>query len=220
MYAYAKMLGNDIKPSDYQLRRGIAMWDAWKKAGDDKHLVAEESYQPPELEVGDKILKGKFKNSPAEIKGFKKDKHNQPVLKTNKGDIQLFKPRVVKLMKESDFRPTTLKLGDHRGPYHPETMEPYPDNFKSAMDLHDVVDEMIENGIKPKVVNISPRHLLASQDWLSDHGSDEVVFPQYRDKPVVLDNHGELIILDGHHRCANALKNNKMVQVYLFDILT
>ena len=57
------------------------------------------SYQPPELTVGDKILKGKFKNSPAEIKGFTKDKHNQPVLKTNKGDVQLFKPRVAKLMK-------------------------------------------------------------------------------------------------------------------------
>jgi hypothetical protein len=59
-----------------------------------------ESYKPPSLEVGDKILKGKFKNSPAEIKGFKKDKHNQPVLKTNKGDVQLFKPRITKLMKE------------------------------------------------------------------------------------------------------------------------
>ena len=64
-------------------------------------FIAEaDSYQPPSLSVGDKILKGKFKNSPAEIKGFTKDKHNQPVLKTNKGDVQLFKPRVAKLMKE------------------------------------------------------------------------------------------------------------------------
>ena len=61
------------------------------------HITESESYQPPELEVGDKILKGKFKNSPAEIKGFTKDKHNQPVLKTNKGDVQLFKPRISKL---------------------------------------------------------------------------------------------------------------------------
>ena len=63
-----------------------------------------DSYQPPELNVGDKILKGKFKNSPAEIKGFTTDQHNQPVLKTNKGDVQLFKPRVEKLMnkKETD----------------------------------------------------------------------------------------------------------------------
>jgi hypothetical protein len=66
-------------------------------------IVETESYQPPELTVGDKILKGKFKNSPAEIKGFTKDKHNQPVLKTNKGDVQLFKPRVTKLMKEDEL---------------------------------------------------------------------------------------------------------------------
>ena len=62
-------------------------------------LVHEaDSYQPPELSVGDRILKGKFKNSPAEITGFTQDKHNQPVLKTDRGEVQLFKPRVVKLM--------------------------------------------------------------------------------------------------------------------------
>ena len=62
-------------------------------------LVHEaDSYQPPELSVGDRILKGKFKNSPAEITGFTQDKHNQPVLKTNRGEVQLFKPRVTKLM--------------------------------------------------------------------------------------------------------------------------
>jgi hypothetical protein len=63
-------------------------------------IIESELYQPPSLSVGDKILTGKFKNSPAEIKGFKKDKHNQPVLKTNKGDVQLFKPRISKLMPE------------------------------------------------------------------------------------------------------------------------
>ena len=98
MYAYAKMLGNDIRPSFQRTTAGRGMWDAWRKSGEAQHLVAEDSYQPPTLHTGDKILKGRFKNSPAEIKGFKKDKHNQPVLKTNKGDIQLFKPRVTKLM--------------------------------------------------------------------------------------------------------------------------
>jgi hypothetical protein len=62
--------------------------------------LLETTYQPPALSVGDTILKGKFKNSPAEIKGFKKDKHNQPVLKTNKGDVQLFKPRITKLINK------------------------------------------------------------------------------------------------------------------------
>ena len=61
--------------------------------------VAEaETYQPPEFAVGDRILKGKFKNSPATIKGFSKDKKNQPVLQTDKGAVQLFKPRIQKLM--------------------------------------------------------------------------------------------------------------------------
>ena len=61
-------------------------------------IVEADSYSPPTLNVGDRILKGKFKNSPAGITGFTKDKHNQPVLKTNRGEVQLFKPRVTKLM--------------------------------------------------------------------------------------------------------------------------
>ena len=54
----------------------------------------------PNIEVGDTVMVGKFKNSKAEIKGFTKDDHNQPVLKTNKGDQKLFKPRILKLMKD------------------------------------------------------------------------------------------------------------------------
>ena len=79
-----------------------------------------DSYQPPKLSVGDKILKGKFKNSPAEIKGFTKDKHNQPVLKTNKGEVQLFKPRISKLMKE-EINPDIL----HPNFYHEQQIGDY-----------------------------------------------------------------------------------------------
>ena len=39
MYAYAKMLGNDIRPSYNQTSQGQAMWAAWNKAGDAKHLI-------------------------------------------------------------------------------------------------------------------------------------------------------------------------------------
>ena len=42
MYAYAKMLGNDVKPSKYQSDMGKAMWAGWKKSGDAKHLANEE----------------------------------------------------------------------------------------------------------------------------------------------------------------------------------
>jgi len=39
----------------------------------------------------------------AEVTGFKTDDNNQPVLKTTKGDQKLFKPRISKLMKESEL---------------------------------------------------------------------------------------------------------------------
>ncbi len=54
----------------------------------------------PTLEVGDELMVGKFKNRKATIKGFKTDKHGQPVAKTDKGDQPIFKGRVKKLMKD------------------------------------------------------------------------------------------------------------------------
>ncbi len=40
MYAYAKMLGNDIKPSTYQSQMGKQMWRKWHEKGDAQHLIA------------------------------------------------------------------------------------------------------------------------------------------------------------------------------------
>lgn len=42
MYAYARMLGNTIKPSSIQLPPGKKMWQAWEKSGDAEHLMKEE----------------------------------------------------------------------------------------------------------------------------------------------------------------------------------
>jgi hypothetical protein len=52
----------------------------------------------PSIDVNDVILVGKFKNRKATVKGFTSDQNNQPVLKTDKGDQKLFKPRLTKLM--------------------------------------------------------------------------------------------------------------------------
>ena len=41
MYAYAKMLGNDIRPSWNRTAQGKGMWAAWEKSGDAKHLMPE-----------------------------------------------------------------------------------------------------------------------------------------------------------------------------------
>ncbi len=59
----------------------------------------EDSLKLDDVEVGDEVKVGRFKNSKAIVKGFKKDDHNQPVLKTTKGDQKLFKPRISKLEK-------------------------------------------------------------------------------------------------------------------------
>lgn len=41
IYAYVRALGNTIVPSRNQLPAGRAMWDAWKKSGDAKHLMRD-----------------------------------------------------------------------------------------------------------------------------------------------------------------------------------
>ena len=61
-------------------------------------LTEDEKLELPDLEVGDEMMVGKFKNRLATIKGFKKDKNNQPIAKTDKGDQQIFKGRLKKLM--------------------------------------------------------------------------------------------------------------------------
>lgn len=60
----------------------------------------KDTLELPDIEVGDVVLVGKFKNRKATVKGFKTDDNNQPVLKTDKGDQKLFKPRLTKLMTE------------------------------------------------------------------------------------------------------------------------
>ena len=63
-------------------------------------IIEADSYQAPEIEKGDEVKVGKFKNRKATVKSITKDKNNQPVLKTNKGEHKLFKPRIDKLEEE------------------------------------------------------------------------------------------------------------------------
>lgn len=54
----------------------------------------------PTIKIGDIVMVGKFKNRKATVKGLTKDKNNQPVLKTDKGDHPLFRPRLAKLISD------------------------------------------------------------------------------------------------------------------------
>jgi len=62
--------------------------------------ITDNKLKLPDLEVGDILMVGKFKNRKATIKGFTTDKHGQPVAKTDKGDQAIFKGRVKKLMDD------------------------------------------------------------------------------------------------------------------------
>lgn len=117
------------------------------------------------------------------------------------------------------YRDTTLPLGKYRGPYDPRTMQHYSDEHVDSSELTDIVEELIDDGYEPEVVRMDPKNLTATQDWLSDYGSDEAMFPEYTDRPVVLRDGQHFYILDGHHRVASALKANKPIFVYLFSEL-
>ena len=60
--------------------------------------LAGDTLKLPELKVGETVLVGKFKNRKAVIKGFTTDKNGHPVVQTDKGDYQVFKFRLAKLM--------------------------------------------------------------------------------------------------------------------------
>ena len=83
--------------------------------------VDEATLDLPDLETGDELMVGKFKNRKATIKDFKKDDHGQPVAVTNKGDQKIFKGRVKKLMPtegESPHKKGTEKYRKHMAAMH------------------------------------------------------------------------------------------------------
>ena len=131
--------------------------------------------------------------------------------------------RADEFLKENDdddhgYLPTPLRLGDYRDPYNPRDYGPYDDKFKDNQDLRDIVENLIDAGVEPAVVMISPRLLTATQDWLADarYRDSDPLFGDYEDRPVVLKYRGVDYILDGHHRCSSALRANQKLNVYMF----
>jgi hypothetical protein len=109
-----------------------------------------------------------------------------------------------------------LRMSEYRGKAHPATNEPYDAKFKFSGDLKDRVHGLLDAGAKPKVIQVNPRHLLATQDWLSSQGGGKPAFTTMKQHPVVLQKDNKMYILDGHHRSADALKSGSPIQVYLF----
>ena len=80
-----------------------------------KNLNIEYQVLKEELEVGDEVLMGKYRNKRAIIKDFGKDKNNQPTIKTTKGERSMYSFRVAKFMEG------------------PSATEKYQDFFKKKM---------------------------------------------------------------------------------------
>lgn len=183
-------------------------------------ITEGEKYQPPALSVGDKILKGKFKNSPAEIKGFTKDKHNQPVLKTNKGDVLLFKPRISKLMKEGVGSTTTLdQLYGGDFPDRDETFWDYVSN--SELDNPLQVQTLQRHLVKIMLLSQYRAEDIEDITDMLDDEQQEIVDSYVNDPAlsskviVVADNR----IIDGNHRAlAAAIKGVPINYVDLSEL--
>ena len=84
-------------------------------AADKSADKSDDTLKLPDLNVGDTLLVGKFKNRAAEIKGFEKDEKGQPVAQTTKGDQKIFKPRIAKLIPTADDTKSEAELFDKLG---------------------------------------------------------------------------------------------------------
>ena len=94
-----------------------------------QRLVAE--LKLPDLEKGDTLLVGKFKNRKAEIEGFSTDENNQPVAKTTKGDQKIFKPRIAKLMPGAEEKKEPEPVEENVAGDVRKAKEKHPENYCS-----------------------------------------------------------------------------------------
>jgi hypothetical protein len=83
--------------------------------------------------------------------------------------------------------------------------------------LINAVEAQIAAGIEPQVATVNPAQLFATQDWLSNYGSDGALFDEYEDLPVVYIKDNRYHVLDGHHRVARAQKSGAKIQAYVFN---
>jgi len=140
-------------------------------------MKAIDSYlaeSAPTVKVGDEILIGKWKNKTATIKGVGKDKNNQPILKTDKGDVSLYHFRIKKLMppkvkKESkEVTPVIKKTRTNVEQYEvcPHCMEEIREK-SSYMDKENYIYHRpcIEKGPIGKLTPMSQEELRERMGW-------------------------------------------------------
>jgi hypothetical protein len=123
--------------------------------------------------------------------------------------------KITEITQDPNIWPTTLRLGNYLN-WNAAEFEK-TDDYHDANDLINNVEDQIEDGIEPQVVSVAPAQLYATQDYLSNYGSDGSMIEEYADLPVVYVKGNKTYILDGHHRVARALKSGTPVRVYAFS---
>ena len=122
--------------------------------------------------------------------------------------------RITEIARDPNIWPTTLRVGKYLDQQTAEFEK--ADDYLDAGQLINAVEDQIAAGVDPQVVTVNPAQLFATQDWLSNYGSDGALFDEYEDLPVVYKKDNRLYILDGHHRSARALKSGTPIRVYVF----
>jgi hypothetical protein len=123
--------------------------------------------------------------------------------------------RITEIARDPNIWRTNLRMGQYLDPNTAEFEK--ADDYLDAGQLINAVETQIAAGVKPQVAAVKPAQLFATQDWLSNYGSDGALFDEYEDLPVVYKKDNRLYILDGHHRSARALKLGTPIRVYVFD---
>jgi hypothetical protein len=123
--------------------------------------------------------------------------------------------KITEITQDPNIWPTTLRVGNYLN-WNATEFEK-ADDYHDANVLIDAVEDQIAAGVEPQVTSVAPAQLYATQDYLSNYGSDGSMFEEYADLPVVYVKGNKTYILDGHHRVARASKSGTPVRVYAFS---
>lgn len=170
------------------------------------------------IAVGDRVFVGKFKNRKAEVTGFATDDHNQPVLKTTKGDTKLFKPRLDKLDEAAPIT-TDWQAREHTydnplgsAPLHPDHV-PILTTAQRRLIAQAKTSRKFARSLPEIEVPLS--EIIPSQYWVHRDVVDQMAgvapqtLAQAREPVIFFRRGGRVWMVDGHHRLVHAVRSGQ-----------
>ena len=189
-------------------------------------ILKDAAIKLPELNKGDTILGGKFKNVKMELKGTKTDDNNQPVLETSKGDIKAFKFRIEKLMPNKEEAEEKTAGGPGSGVSSDNTAYILEDF--SGLKMSPLISigkrKAFMDANKPistdTSISLEKVKYVCQEKYVPKKLSNFLESPDSETKPidVLIDKDEQYHILDGHHRSLAAIKEGKeTIKANIYD---